>query len=72
VGAFSPPLRLTGRLLELWASHPDLADDEILGRPHAGEVVPLRAAQVDAPIGPVRNAGEETPLRRTAGRRDSR
>jgi hypothetical protein len=72
VGAFSPPLRLTGRLLELWASDLDLADDEILGRPQAGEVIPLRTGNDDAPAAPVRNADEETPLRRTAGRRDSR
>jgi len=41
VGAFSPPLRLSGRLLELWASTHTPARDDILSPP-AGELIHLR------------------------------
>jgi hypothetical protein len=71
VGAFSEPLRLTGRLLELWAARLDCADDDILGHAYSSEVIPLRAERGNAQGGPAEDAAEQTPLRRTAGRRDS-
>jgi hypothetical protein len=41
VGAFSPPLRLSGRLLELWAAAHAPTHDDILAPP-AGELIQLR------------------------------
>jgi hypothetical protein len=68
VGAFSPPLRLTGRLLDLWASQVEEGDDEIADEPVAGAVIPLHTETSDAPVAPAKTTAEETLLPRAAGR----
>jgi hypothetical protein len=63
VGAFSPPLRLSGRLLDLWASTHTPARDEILSPP-AGELIHLRPGTP-----PEQGAGEDEGFENSQPRR---
>jgi hypothetical protein len=72
VGAFSPPLRLTGHLFELWASRATWAEDELLGTGRSADVIPLRTGQTAEPVETTESDVETTSLRRTAAHRDSR
>jgi hypothetical protein len=63
VGAFSPPLWLSGRLLELWASTHTPARDDILAPP-AGKLIHLRPGTP-----PEQGAGEDERLEDSQPRR---